>query len=107
MYPVIKRSAASRSAASIRLVAEAKRAIGSAHYGWILIVSEAQFMRKPFLSMVLAVTSMVFVAPAVEPVLDEATKMSIMLPYATVLNKEIVDTAGKGTIDDAVELLAS
>ena len=106
MYQVIKRSAASRSAASIRLVAEAKRAIGSAHYGWILIVSEAQFMRKPFLYMVLAVTSMVFVAPAVEPVLDEAAKMSIMLPYAKVL-KEIVDTAGKGRIDDAVELLAS
>ena len=50
---------------------------------------------------------MVTVAPAVEPVLDEAAKMSIMLPYATVLNKEIVDTAGKGRIDDAVELLAS
>ena len=64
-------------------------------------------MRKPFLYMVLAVTSMVFVDPAVEPVLDEAAKMSIMLPYATVLNKEIVDTAGKGRIDDAVELLAS
>ena len=64
-------------------------------------------MRKPFLYMVLAVTGMVFVAPAVEPVLDEAAKMSIMLPYATVLNKEIVDTAGKGRIDDAVELLAS
>ncbi len=64
-------------------------------------------MRKPFLYMVLAVTSMVFVAPAVEPALDETAKMSIMLPYATVLNKEIVDTAGKGRIDDAVELLAS
>jgi hypothetical protein len=56
--------------------------------------------------MVLAVTGMVFVAPAVEPALDETAKMSIMLPYATVL-KEIVDTAGKGRIDDAVELLAS
>ena len=49
---------------------------------------------------------MVTVAPAVELVLDEAAKMSIMLPHATVL-KEIVDTAGKGRIDDAVELLAS
>ena len=64
-------------------------------------------MRKPLLSMVLAVTGMVFVAPAVEPALDETAKMSIMLPYATVLNKEIVDTAGKGRIDDAVELLVS
>ena len=106
MYQVIKRSAASRSAASICLVAEAKRTIGSAHYGWISIVSEAQFTRKPLLSMVLAVTGMVFGAPAVEPALDETAKMSIMLPYATVL-KEIVDTAGKGRIDDAVELLAS
>ena len=103
---MIKRSAASRSAASICLVAEAKRTIGSAHYGWILIVSEAQFTRKPLLSMVLAVTGMVFVAPAVEPALDETAKMSIMLPYATV-HEEIVDTAGKGRIDDAVELLAS
>jgi len=49
---------------------------------------------------------MVTVAPAVELVLDEAAKMSVTLPYATVL-KEIVDTVGEGTIDDAVELLAS
>ena len=55
--------------------------------------------------MVLAVTGMMSVAPAVEPVLDEAAKMSITLPYATVL-KEIVATAGKGRIDNAVELLA-
>ena len=63
-------------------------------------------MRKFVLSMVLAVTGMMSVAPAVEPVLDEAAKMSILLPYATV-PKEIVDTVGKGRIDDGVELLAS
>ena len=63
-------------------------------------------MRKSFFYTVLAVTGMMSVAPAVEPVLDEAAKMSIALPYATVL-KEIVDTVGKGRIDDAVELLAS
>ena len=63
-------------------------------------------MRKSFFYMVLAVTSMMSVAPAVEPVLDKAAKMSIALPYATVL-KEIVATAGKVRIDDAVELLAS
>ena len=63
-------------------------------------------MPKSVLSMFLAVTCMVSVAPAVEPVLDEAAKMAITLPYATVLN-EILDTAGKGRIDDAVELLAS
>ena len=63
-------------------------------------------MRKSVLSMVLAVTGMISVAPAVEPVLDEAAKMSILLPYATV-PKKIVDTVGKGRIDDGVELLAS
>ena len=88
MYRVIKRSAASTGP-----VAEALRAIFAANYRWILIVSEEEFIRKSVLSMVLAVTGMMLVAPAVEPVLDEAAKMSIALPYATVL-KEIIDTVG-------------
>ena len=52
-----------RPATSVGLVTEVMRAIEPAYYRWIFIVSKEQFMRKSVLSMVLAVTGMISVAP--------------------------------------------